>query len=50
MFRYSDDPLPKFEGPLAINDLLKKGEKKFENEFFGPEAFAADHEGKYQLV
>jgi len=47
LLRYSDDPLPKFEGSLAINDLLKKGEKKFENELIGPEAFAADNEGEF---
>ena len=43
--RISDDPMPSFEGPLAVNDLLKRGKKVLENELYGPEALVPDHEG-----
>ena len=43
--RISDDPMPSFEGPLAVNDVLKRGKKVLENELYGPEALVLDNEG-----
>lgn len=34
-------------GPLAVNDLLKRGERLFENEILGPEALTMGRDGAY---
>ena len=42
---YANESAPDFVGPLAVNDLLKHGQRLFENEIIGPEAMALDKEG-----
>lgn len=44
--RYSNESAPEMIGPLAINELLRHGERLFENDMLGPEAFALDDQGK----
>ena len=45
--RYSSEYAPEMVGPLAINDLLKQGERLFENELIGPEALVISDEGEF---
>lgn len=42
---YANVSVPELVGALAINGLLKQGERLFENEILGPEAMAMDKEG-----
>lgn len=47
---YSNDSDPELTGPLAVNDLLKRGEKLFEKEIVGPEALVLNKDGQYGVV
>ena len=48
-FRFANGSCPDLVGPLAINDLLKRGQRLFENEVLAPEALTEDNEGLKML-
>ena len=48
--RYSNDSAPELTGPLAVNNLLKRGERLFEDEIMGPEALVTDKDGMFVMV
>ena len=43
-------PIPKLEGPLRANEILRKAERWFEGNITGPESFAVDANGKCSIV
>ena len=45
-YSYSNKSPPVLAGPLAVNDLLKRGQRLFEHELMGPEALIMDEEGR----
>lgn len=49
-YRYSSSERPDFDGPLTVNNYLKRSRKLFTNEIVGPEGIVTDKNGVLYFI